>query len=143
VTHDAGGAQAAACVAAGKSDSQSDCARTIESQQSGASLAAMLHRIYRARLPGAPPQAHDLIQWRNAMQTRAESNARRATRWALMSAVAALALLARLPAAQAADQQASDEAKTYALSQEVTGTGAYAQAQAPAPAPRHHRGDAR
>src|SRR3984957_15021396 len=71
------------------------------------------------------------------MQTRIESNARRAARWTLLPAVAAIALLAGLPAARAADQQTTDEEKIYALSQKQAGTGAYAQA--PAPAPRRHR----
>jgi hypothetical protein len=75
------------------------------------------------------------------MQTRIESNARRSARWAMLSAVAAIALLAHLPVAQAADQQASDEARGEQLGQEVAGTGPYAQA--PAPAPRQHHRDAR
>jgi len=71
------------------------------------------------------------------MQTRIESNARGAARWALLPALAAIALLASLPAARAADQQTTDEEMIYALSQQQAGTGAYAQAPAPARAPRH------
>jgi hypothetical protein len=72
------------------------------------------------------------------MQTRIESNPRRSARWAMLSAVAAIALFANLPVAQAADQQRSEEAPDLALSQAVAGTGPYAQAPAPAPR-RHHR----
>jgi len=60
----------------------------------------------------------------------------RAARWALLPAVAAIALLAALPA-RAADQQTTDEEKIYALSQEVAGVGSYAQAPAPTPVVRH------
>jgi hypothetical protein len=61
----------------------------------------------------------------------------RAARWALLPAVAAIALFAALPAARAADQQTTDEEKIYALSQEVAGVGAYAQAPAPVARHRH------
>jgi hypothetical protein len=68
----------------------------------------------------------------------------RAARWALLPAVAAIALFAALPAARAADQQTTDEEKIYALSQEVAGVGAYAQAPTPAPVARHrHQTQAR
>ena len=55
----------------------------------------------------------------------------RAPRWAVLPAVAAIALFAALPAARAADQQTTDEEKIYALSQEVAGVGSYAQAVYP------------
>jgi hypothetical protein len=70
------------------------------------------------------------------MQERTESTTRAARR-ALLPALAALALLAGMPAARAADQQTTDEEKIYALSQPAAGTGPYAQA--PAPAMRHPR----
>jgi hypothetical protein len=60
----------------------------------------------------------------------------RAARWALLPAVATIALLATVPA-RAADQQTTDEEKIYALSQEVAGVGSYAQAPTPAPVVRH------
>ena len=69
-----------------------------------------------------------------------------APRWALLPAVAAIALFAALPAAHAADQQTTDEETIYALSQEVAGAGPYAQATTPAPAPvvrRHHHAQPR
>jgi hypothetical protein len=62
----------------------------------------------------------------------------RAPRWALLPAVAAIALFAALPAARAADQQTTDEETIYALSQEVAGVGSYAQAPGPAPVVRRH-----
>jgi hypothetical protein len=61
----------------------------------------------------------------------------RAARWALLPAIAAIALFANLPSALAADQQRSDEAPDLKLGQEVAGVGDAARAQAPAPAPRH------
>ena len=74
---------------------------------------------------------------------RIDSNLR-APRWALLPAVAAIALFAALPAARAADQQTTDEEKIYALSQEVAGVGVYAEAPTPAPVMRrHHHAQAR
>ena len=66
----------------------------------------------------------------------------RAARWALLPAIAAIALFANLPAAFA-DQQRSDEAPDLTLSQDVAGVGDAARAQAPAPVVRHRRHDAR
>jgi len=64
----------------------------------------------------------------------------RAARWALLPAVAAIALFAGLSAAVAADQQASDEAQGYEQGRLVAGVdGGSAHAQAPAPAARHYR----
>jgi hypothetical protein len=72
------------------------------------------------------------------MNDRTESTVR-AARWALLPAIAAIALFAGMPAAVAADQQASDEAEGYTLSQDAAGVGTSARAQAPAPAARHYR----
>ena len=66
----------------------------------------------------------------------------RAPRWALLPAIAAIALFAGLPAAVAADQQRSDEAPGDRLSHQVagiSGDNGDARAQAPAPVVRRHR----
>jgi hypothetical protein len=65
----------------------------------------------------------------------------RAARWALLPAMAAIALFASLPAAVAADQQASDEAAATAQGHFVAGVDGEARAQVPAPV--HHRHHAR
>ena len=65
------------------------------------------------------------------------------TRWALLPAVAAIALFAALPAAFA-DQQRSDEAPGYGLGRQLAGVGSgFAHAQAPAPVVRRHHRHAR
>jgi hypothetical protein len=74
------------------------------------------------------------------MTDRTESTVR-AARWALLPAMAAIALFANLSAAVAADQQRSDETEDYTLSQQVAGVDGGAHAQAPAPV--HHRHHAR
>jgi hypothetical protein len=69
------------------------------------------------------------------MNDRTESTVR-AARWALLPAIAAIALFANLPAAVAADQQTTDEETINALSHQVAGD---AYAQAPAPVVHHRR----
>jgi hypothetical protein len=74
------------------------------------------------------------------MNDRTESTVR-ARRWALLPAIAAIALFAGLPAAVAADQQRSDEAPDSRLSHQMAGINSDngdARAQAPAPVVRRH-----
>ena len=65
------------------------------------------------------------------MQVRLNSTARRPMRWALVPAIAVIGVLAGLPAAYAADQQATDDALDNSINwQAARGgyTGSYAQA---------------
>jgi hypothetical protein len=64
------------------------------------------------------------------MQVRLTSSLRRPVRWALLPAIAMIGVLAGLPAAFAADQQATDDAMDNALNwQAARGShaGPYAQ----------------
>jgi hypothetical protein len=78
------------------------------------------------------------------MNDHTTASARRPLRWALMPAIAMIGVLAGLPAAYAADQQATDDAMDNALNWQAARsggyTGSYAQSthdQGLVYAPRH------
>lgn len=77
------------------------------------------------------------------MNTRLISSVRRPVRWALLPAVAMIGVLAGLPTAFAADQQATDDAMSNATSWQAARGGSHAGAYAQSThegtvyAPRH------
>jgi hypothetical protein len=60
------------------------------------------------------------------MQDRINTTVRRRARWALLPAIA-IVLFAGLPAAMAADQQATDDAMDNALNWQAARSGSHAQ----------------
>jgi hypothetical protein len=80
------------------------------------------------------------------MTTRIVSTARRPVRWALLPAIAMIGVLAGLPTAFAADQQATDDAldnaNNWAAARGTSQAGPYAQStrdEGTVYAPRQHR----
>jgi hypothetical protein len=86
------------------------------------------------------------IHMENPMHTRIVSTVRRPVRWALLPAIAMIGVLAGLPAAFAADQQATDDAMDNANNWQAahgsSQAGPYAQSTRDGGlvyAPRQHR----